>query len=64
MCEKEKDPVDLGFYSTNAQQTIASGQAKESHMVYELKQRREYLLKQLLDIQKAIDAVSKVSTLY
>ena len=30
----------------------------ESHMVYELKQQREYHIRKLMDIQKAIDAVN------
>jgi hypothetical protein len=36
----------------------------ESHMVYELKQKREYHIQELVKIQKAIDAVNQVSSLY
>lgn len=32
-------------------------QRPELHMIYELKQRREYLLIELVNIQKAIDAI-------
>ena len=32
----------------------------ESHLIYELKQKREYLIRQLMDIQQAIDAVNRV----
>ncbi len=32
------------------------------HIIYELEQKKEYLIRQLMDVQKAIDAV--VNTLY
>ena len=37
------------------------GQSAESHMVYELKQKREYLLRQIVIVQQAIDAVNLAS---
>ena len=36
-------------------------QQAESHMVYELKQKREYLLRQIVIVQQAIDAVNLAS---
>ena len=36
-------------------------QSTESHMVYELKQKREYLLRQIVIVQQAIDAVNLAS---
>jgi hypothetical protein len=36
-------------------------QARESHTVYELKQKREYLLRQIVIVQQAIDAVNLAS---
>lgn len=34
---------------------------KESHMIYELKQHREYYIRKLIDIQKAIDAIRMIN---
>jgi len=43
---------------------VCDAQPRESHMIYELKQKREYHIMQLVNIQKAIDAVNMVSSLY
>ena len=32
----------------------------ESHTVYELRQQREYFIKKIIDIQKAIDAINQI----
>lgn len=58
MCEKEQsrryDPSD----------NVTQAMPRKPHMVYELEQKRDYHIKQLVDIQKAIDAISMVSSLY
>jgi len=58
MCDKEEAPRK-GLYEANQ-----TAQPRESHMVYELKQKREYHLQQLAAIQKAIEAINQVSALY
>lgn len=62
MCDKETN------YRRENEAKVAHNQAsdaapRESHTVYELKQRRERLLHQLVQIQKAIDAVNNVGGL-
>ena len=32
----------------------------KSHMIYELKNQREYYLRKLFDIQRAIDAINQI----
>lgn len=54
--EEEEKRQAAEYYNQNA--TTANSLPTESHLVYELKQKREYLLRQLFVIQQAIDAVN------
>jgi len=56
MCDEKATSAD-NQYETTRQGIQAS---PESHMVYELKQQREYLIRKLIIVQEAIDAVSAV----
>jgi len=56
MCEKATDP--------NRQEVNQVAMPRENHMIYELKQRREYHLRELMNIQKAIEAIQQVGGLY
>lgn len=60
MCDKASEAkVPREFHNQ-----IISGTplgAAESNMVYELKQKREYLLRQIVIVQQAIDAVNLAS---
>lgn len=57
MCDKATDSVDK--YRTDGCDQI-SKQPIESHMIYELKQKREYHIQQLVIIQKAIDSLKSL----
>ena len=57
MCSKTEgyDPR----YNQSAQQAVEGlSPSNESHTTYELKQKREYLLRQIVIVQQAIDAVN------
>jgi hypothetical protein len=54
MGEEAKD----GTKTYYAQANQAGQLGNESHIIYELKQRREYLFNQLSIIQRAIEAVN------
>lgn len=61
MCkDTESLPKEYSLGSTTNQVTMP----RESHMIYELKQKREYHIMQLVNIQKAIDAINLVEGLY
>lgn len=65
MCDKPSNEYrgeDPRIHNQARQEAMAGQQLKnsESLMVYELKQRREWLFRQLTDVQAAIDAVNKV----
>lgn len=64
MCEKGTDPSPLGYDTRKEFGNQAQDMPRKPHMVYELEQKRDYHIRQLVDIQKAIDAVSVVSSLY
>jgi hypothetical protein len=60
MCDKATDAA-----SENNTKSTGYGQNKfftsvESNLVYELKKQREYFLRKLVDIQKAIDAINQI----
>lgn len=61
MCDKASEDPRI-THNQARQEAMAGQQLKnsESLMVYELKQRREWLFRQLTDVQAAIDAVNKV----
>jgi hypothetical protein len=59
MCDKATDSQTVAGRSYEQ-----ISMPKESHMVYELKQKREYHIMQLVNIQKAIDAVNIVGGIY
>ena len=54
MCDKATDPVD---YKNVNQVAMAGNLKSESHMQYELRQKMNYHIRKLIDIQKAIDAI-------
>ena len=57
MCEKESTQSATPYRS----ESVGNLKSTESHMVYELKQKREYLLRQIVIVQQAIDAVNLAS---
>lgn len=64
MCDNQKEEAEKNYYRTrsiNEAQAASITKNSESHLVYELKQKREYLLRQLLVVQQAIDAVNSVN---
>ncbi len=64
MCEKSADePTNKPYQVPYDNQTAGQALRTESHLVYELKQKREYLFRQLLTIQQAIDAVNLTNNL-
>ena len=59
MCDNaEKTPYYEEKSRVAGQLGTPVNQQTESHMVYELKQKREYLLRQIVIVQQAIDAVN------
>lgn len=58
VCELDKENTKENYIRERG---YAEQAKPESHMVYELKQRREYHLQQLVIIQEAINAVNRVS---
>jgi hypothetical protein len=62
MCDDAKVPNQSPrseHYGTQAKQANPLG-SDESHMVYELKQQREYYIKKLVTISVAIDAINQI----
>ena len=60
MCDRD----DPNLKSPPYQETAQTISTRDNHMIYELKQKREYHIQQLVNIQKAIDAVSTVERIY
>lgn len=59
MCDEvQQERPDKTPYNQTTRQSKGIALGTESHMVYELKQKREYLLRQLFVVQQAIDAVN------
>ncbi len=58
MCDKPYPPI-LGQDMSYTNKVSAASQFGESHIVYELKQKREYYISKLVELQQAIDAVNK-----
>lgn len=59
-----EDPVNEKAYRRNQAETEAKqamNMAPESHMVYELRQRMQYHINKIMEIQKAIDAVNTIT---
>lgn len=52
--EQEKAYKEVSYANQAAIQRV------ESHLVYEIKQQREYHIRKLIDIQKAIDAINQI----
>ncbi len=59
--EHEKILAERQYEQAAEANQVNSAISTESHMVYELKQKREYLLRQIEAVQQAIDAVNLVS---
>lgn len=62
MCKDSNENKETEQYKGAANSARLS-MPRESHIVYELKQKRDYLLRQLLIIEKAIEAVSNIPSL-
>lgn len=58
MCDKQTESHQT--YKATAQGGANLYSPPESHMVYELKQKREYHIQQLVLIQAAIDALNRL----
>lgn len=60
MCDKETT-TGRPYYGDTASEVKSARLnqlSTESHLVYELKQKRDYLLRQIVVVQQAIDAVN------
>ena len=55
MCDKVTDPVD--YKNINQATTMGQITRSESHMQYELRQKMNYHIRKIIDLQKAIDAI-------
>lgn len=60
MCDKRDDPRTSAYnpYAGQSMDNSPVANVAESHAVYELKHKRDRLLRQLLAVQQAIDAVN------
>ena len=57
-CTERARVRDIGYDNAKQATTSSIGRG-ESHIIYQLKQKREYILQQLVDVQNAITAVNK-----
>jgi hypothetical protein len=60
MCDKPSEPAEVPNHDQTASNNVLSD-PKDSHIVHELKQKLEYHIRKIGDIQKAIDAVNNIS---
>lgn len=57
----DKDAASEDPRINRNREQLAQAKSVESHMVYELKQRMQYHIYKIMEIQKAIDAVNAVT---